>query len=175
LPLAPVTLLILNALSYKIVSEEDLMQQWTSVDEALDFAIENEEEAAQFYTNLAGRMERPWMREIFTGFAQEEEGHKRKLLDVKAGKRLLTAEAKVLNLKIGDYLVEGKPTKDLDYQQALILAMHKEKRAFKMYIDLAAATEDASLKELFMGLAQEEAKHKLRFEIEYDDYVMTEN
>ncbi|MEW6112313.1 MAG: ferritin family protein [Thermodesulfobacteriota bacterium] len=151
------------------------MQQWTSVDEVLDFAIKNEEEAAQFYTDLARRMERPWMSEIFKSFALEEEGHKRKLLDVKAGKRLLASAAKVLDLKIGDYLVEGKPTKDLDYQQALILAMHKEKRAFKMYTDLAGATDDAGLKDLFLGLAQEEAKHKLRFEIEYDEFVMTEN
>ena len=87
----------------------------------------------------------------------------------------MASAAKVLDLKLGDYLVEGKPTKDLDYQQALILAMHKEKRAFKMYIDLAGATDDAGLKDLFLGLAQEEAKHKLRFEIEYDEYVMTEN
>jgi rubrerythrin len=152
-----------------------MMQQWASVDEVLDFAIKNEEEAAEFYTHLAGRMERPWMSEIFKSFALEEEGHKRKLLDVKAGKRLLASAAKVLDLKLGDYLVEGKPTKDLDYQQALILAMHKEKRAFKMYIDLAGATDDAGLKDLFLGLAQEEAKHKLRFEIEYDEYVMTEN
>jgi len=53
--------------------------------------------------------------------------------------------------------------------------MKKEKKAFKMYTDLAATTEDAGLQSVFLGLAQEEAKHKLRFEIEYDDYVMTEN
>jgi hypothetical protein len=28
---------------------------------------------------------------------------------------------------------------------------------------------------VFSALAQEEAKHKLRFELEYDDFVMTEN
>ena len=150
------------------------MDQWKSVDEVLDFAIANEEEAAQFYTELAAKMDRPWMSKIFKEFAREEEGHKRKLLDVKAGKKLAPVEGKVLDLKIGDYLVEMEASPDMDYQDALILAMQKEKRAFRMYSDLAEAADDDNLKTLFTSLAQEEAKHKLRFEIEYDERVMTE-
>jgi len=151
------------------------MEQWKSVDEILNFAISKEEEAYNFYTNLAGRMERPWMSKIFKKFAQEEMGHKRKLQEVKAGKKLISAERKVLDLKIGDYLVDAQISTTMDYQEALIVAMKKEKKAFKMYMDLSEATDDANVKSTFIGLAQEEAKHKLRFEIEYDDYVLTEN
>jgi rubrerythrin len=151
------------------------MEQWKSVDEILDFAIGQEEQAAKFYTDLSNRMDRPWMSEIFKQFAQEELGHKKKLQDIKAGKRLMPAQSKVLDLKIGDYLVEPDPAGELDYQQALMVAMKKEKKAFKMYTDLAAATDDENISAIFLSLAQEEAKHKLRFEIEYDDYVMTEN
>jgi len=151
------------------------MQQWKSVDEVLDFAIEQEEKAFQFYTDLAGRMDRPWMSKIFKDFAQEEKGHKKKLEDVKSGKRLIAAAQKVLDLKLSDYLVDTEPSPHMDYQQALLLAMKKEKKAFKMYNDLAGSTDDASLQAVFLSLAQEEAKHKLRFEIEYDDFVMTDN
>jgi rubrerythrin len=151
------------------------MQQWKSVDEILDFAIGQEQQAFEFYTDLSGNMERPWMSEIFKGFAQEELGHKRKLEEIKSGKRLIASQSKVLDLKIGDYLVDVEPSKDMDYQQALVVAMKKEKKAFKMYNDLAAATEDGALQTIFLSLAQEEAKHKLRFEIEYDDYVMKDN
>jgi len=151
------------------------MQQWKSVDEVLDFAIGQEQEAFQFYTDLSARMDRPWMSEIFKSFAQEELGHKRKLEDIKVGKKLLPSQSKVLDLKIGDYLVDVEPNREMDYQQALIVAMKKEKKAFKMYNDLAAVVEDGSLQTVFMSLAQEEAKHKLRFEIEYDDYVMKDN
>ena len=151
------------------------MQQGKSVDEILDFAIGQEEQAAQFYTGLAGRMDRPWMSQIFKDFAKEEMWHKTKLLEVKSGKRLMAAEQKVLDLKIGDYLVDVEPTDHMDYQEALVVAMKKEKKAFKMYIDLAGATDDTNLQTVFMSLAQEEAKHKLRFEIEYDDFVTTEN
>jgi rubrerythrin len=151
------------------------MQQWKSVDEILDFAIAQEEQAAQFYTDLAGTVERPWMSQIFKEFAQEEKGHKKKLQEVKDGKRLLHAETKVLDLKLSDYLVEGEPDAKMDYQQALVLAMKKEKKAFKMYTDLAAAATEPGVQSLFLSLAQEEAKHKLRFEVEYDDFVMSEN
>jgi rubrerythrin len=151
------------------------MEQWLSVDEVLNYAIGQEEEAHRFYTDLAGRMDRPWMSKIFRGFAQEELGHKKKLEDVKAGKKLILPEKKVLDLKIADYLVEAQVSATMDYQEALVVAMKKEKKAFKMYMALSEATDDENLKALFIGLAQEEAKHKLRFELEYDDYVLTEN
>ena len=63
----------------------------------------------------------------------------------------------------------------MDYQSALILAMKKEKAAFRLYTDLAASTEDEGIRDLFQGLAQEEAKHKLRFEVEYDDDFLRDN
>lgn len=151
------------------------MKQWNSVNEILDFAIQNEEEAAQFYTDLSEKMSRPAMRGIFKGFAQEEMGHKAKLLKIKTAGTLEPSVKEVVDLKIGDYLVDVDPDSDLTYQKALILAMKKEKAAFKLYSDMAQATSDPGVKDLFLMLAQEEAKHKLRFEIEYDDEIMTDN
>ena len=146
-----------------------------TVDQALDFAIKGEEESYQFYTDLAGRVQKQWIGDLFKSFAREEKGHKAKLQAVKEGKLLLHAEGKIQDLKIAEYVVEQQPSPELDYQQALILAMKKEKKAFKLYTDLAGTTEDKNLKETFLALAQEEAKHKLRFEIEYDEHVLTEN
>ena len=107
------------------------MEQWKSVDEILDFAIGQEEQAAHFYTDLSGRMDRPWMSEIFKEFAKEEMWHKSKLLEVKSGKRLIAAEQKVLDLKIGDYLVDVEPTDHMDYQQALVVAMKRRRKPSK--------------------------------------------
>lgn len=115
------------------------------------------------------------MKEIFLNFAKEEAGHKKKLTDIKAGKRFAPSSKKIADLKIGDYLVDVEPSDKLDYQQALVLAMKKEKKAFKLYTDLAASSGDDEMEQTFLSLAQEEAKHKLRFELEYDDYIMTEN
>ena len=146
-----------------------------SVDEILDFAIRKEEEAAETYTDLAGKMERAHMRQVFEDFAREELGHKEKLLQIKGGKLLLPVAEKVMDLKIADYLEDVEPSPVLDSPQALILAMKEEKAAFKMYTFLAEAADDENLRATLLGLAQEEAKHKLRFEIEYDEYVLAED
>jgi rubrerythrin len=150
------------------------MTKPSTVDEILDFAIEREEEAADFYSNLAGTAKQPAMREAFEQFAREERGHRAKLMNVKAGKRLLSSSQKIDDLKIADYAVAEKPTERISYRDALVLAMKREKAAFRLYSDLASRTEDAEIRDLLLGLAQEEAKHKLRFEIEYDD-ALTQN
>lgn len=151
------------------------MKEWNSVEAILDFAIENEENAAKFYRELAGLTKMQHMKQVFEGYACEEDGHKAKLVHIKAGGSLEPATIKVMDLKIGDYLVDKKPSPELDYQDSLILAMKMEKAAFKLYTDLAESTDDPQLRELFLSLAQEEAKHKLRFEIEYDDNIYVEN
>ena len=151
------------------------MNQWKSAEEVLDFAIQNEEAAAAFYRDLAGQMQSDSIRKVFEDFAREEDGHKAKLLGVKKSGSMVPAVGQILDLKIGDYLVDAEPSANMDYQQALILAMKQEKAAFRLYTDLAAATNDGDLRALMLALAQEEAKHKLRFEIEYDEYVLTEN
>ena len=109
-------------------------------------------------------------------FSQEELGHKKRLERIKSGGEIVASDAKVQDLKIGDYLVEVSTSRDdLSYQEALIVAMKEEKAAFKLYSDLAARTDDDAAKEILLILAQEEAKHKLRFEIEYDDQILREN
>jgi rubrerythrin len=148
-----------------------------SVNELLDFAIGKEEEAYLFHMNLSERVEHPSMKELFRRFAQEEKKHKAKLEAVKKGKKLISAEEKVVNLKIADYTVEVDvdATEEFDYQKALLVAMHREKASFKLYTDLAAITDDEELRELLLGLANEEAKHKLYFEREYDEHILTED
>jgi rubrerythrin len=146
-----------------------------SVDEILDFAIAREAEAVTFYAGLASRMTNPAMRKAFEDFSREESGHQAKLQAVKANRRLLPAQGKVLDLQLADYLVAGDDHPDMDYGAALVIAMKREKAAFRLYSDLAQTTDDEGLRETFLGLAQEEAKHKLRFELEYDEHVLTEN
>ncbi len=146
-----------------------------NLEEILDFAIEREQEAHDFYVDLAKKAERPGMDGLFSQFAREEMGHKKKLENIKKGSRSFAPAKQVVDLKIGDYLVDVEPSATVTYQNALILAMKKEKVAFQLYTDLAAQTDDAEIKAIFEGLAQEEAKHKLRFEVEYDDMILTEN
>jgi rubrerythrin len=155
--------------------EKNTMTEWKSIEDVLDFAIGEEEAAAGFYEELSTKMKHQHMRQIFLDFADEEKGHKAKLLKVKGGQAMISSGSKVSDLKIGDYLVDIDPVSDIDYQQALTFAMKKEKAAFKLYTNLAATVKDKALRETFLGLAQEEAKHKLRFEVEYDEEILREN
>ena len=150
------------------------MDRFGSVDQILDFAIAHEIEAHEFYEELADKMDDPAMHDAFKAFAIEEMGHKMKLEAVKAQEFSLR-EDKVTTLDIADYVVEVEPKADMSYADALILAMKKEKAAYRLYLDMAAAAEAEELTDLFLALAQEEAKHKLRFEIEYDDVILKED
>ena len=150
------------------------MDKLDSFEDVLDFAIENEMEANQFYTDLAQQMTNPSTREVFETFAREELGHKAKLEAIKQNKEVQPAK-NVADLHIADYVVEVEPGPEMDYQDALVLAMKKEKAAFRLYLELANQVANEEQKSLFLSLAQEEAKHKLRFEIEYDEVVLKEN
>ncbi len=152
------------------------MAEKVTVDAILDFAIEQEQRAADWYTDIAGKAKSTGMRDVFVQFAKEERGHKAKLIDVKTGRAFLSSsDQHIPDLKITDYVVDEEPTADIDYQGALILAMKKEKAAFRLYNDLASRTDNEEIKSILLGLAQEEAKHKLRFELDYDENVLTEN
>ena len=151
------------------------MKQFKTIDDILDFAIENETEAYKFYTGLAAKMDNPTMKQVFLDFAAEEQNHRKLLENAKKGKTINIGGDKIADLKIAEYAVDIVPTPDMDYQAALILAMKKEKKAFQLYSDLAAAAKDPTVKKLFASLAQQEAKHKLRFELEYDEVVLKED
>jgi rubrerythrin len=150
------------------------MGEFDSIDKVLEFAIAREIEANQFYMELAGQMANPTMRQVFEEFAKEELGHKAKLEAMKTDRTMEPAK-KVINLKIADYIVDGESGPNMEYQDALILAMQKEKASFRLYTDLAAEVENEDQQKIFLALAQEEAKHKLYFETEYDDVILQEN
>ena len=50
-----------------------------------------------------------------------------------------------------------------------------ERAAYELYSDMAEKIPAGKLREVFTGLAREEARHKLFFESEYDERVLTDN
>jgi rubrerythrin len=151
------------------------MKKFTSVDDILDFAIELEQDAVDFYKDLARNSQAPDMKMVFELFAREEIGHKARLLEVKEkGLYEMDAEA-IEDLEISDYLVSIRPSPGMVYSDALVLAMKREKAAFRLYMDLSEKAADQEMKDLFLSLALEESKHKLRFELEYDEHILRDN
>jgi rubrerythrin len=151
------------------------MKEFKNVEDILDFAVRAEQEAVDFYSGLAARSKNEQIKKVFQEFAGEEMKHKSRLLGIREAKTLNLPGETVRDMKIADYLVDVDPRPDMTYSDALILAMKKEKNAFRLYSFLSEETTDPVMKGLFLTLAQEESRHKLRFEIEYDEYILKEN
>ncbi len=144
------------------------MAEFDSDDEILELAIAREEDANQFYMILAERVTSAEMRKVFEDLAKEELEHKAKLeLEVIKTGRVVTATEKPELETKGDTETLG-PDVDMDYKDMLIMGMQKEEASFRLYVDLAGRVINEDARETLLALAEEEVKHKLRFETEYD-------
>ena len=126
------------------------MNQFKSINDILNFAIASEQEAVDFYTKLSKQATNEAMKEVFLQFAREEMGHKARLTKIKEKQLFEFKEEKVTDLKIADYLVESEAKSDMAYQDFLIVAMNKEKAAFKLYSDLAKIAPNNELRDIFL-------------------------
>ena len=131
----------------------------------LDFAIQREEQAHRFYTLLARWAKTEEMRAVLTNFAQEELQHKATLTSLKRQKAK-PPEEKIRSLRISDYMSDVKPKLEMTYEDKLIYIMKKATDSLRLYRDLAAIAADDDLRNTFLALAQDEAKHKKRFKTE---------
>ena len=148
------------------------MGEGSSIEEIFELAITREVEAHQFYLDLVRRTKNPMMKKIFRELAEEELEHKAKfeLEIMKEGKVVATAE-KAADFNLSSYLENAEDVREMDYKDMLIMAIAKEKRSVRFYIELAALVKDKESRDVLVSLAEEEAKHEARFQIEYDQLV----
>jgi rubrerythrin len=146
------------------------MRKLRFVDEVLDFAIAGEINAHELYIKMAAMVENPWMCRTIEGFAQDELQHRAKLEAVKAGKIALERE-EVGDLGIADTLEDIKPHAGMDYRELLVFVIKKENISHRLYAIMASVFSEPELKDIFRKLAEEEADHKRRFEIEYESLM----
>ena len=148
------------------------MKPINSLEEVLNFAIGEEQAAVKFYTSLAAQTPSAEMRLVLEEFAQEERKHEARLKQMQAQGIRPASSPQTPDLKIADYLVEIKPGPALSYRELLMLAMQKELAAVRMYTALIDQVAEPGLQDVFRQLAQEETKHKLKFETEYDNVMV---
>jgi rubrerythrin len=144
-----------------------------SIEDILAYAIEKEEEAVAFYTDIAEQEAFSGVRATFQEFAEEEKKHAAMLRSFKSDKDKIAAyELKwIPDMKRSNYVVNMEYRKGMDYADILRLAMKREEKALALYNDMQRKTEDADYIRLFQVLAQEEAKHKQFLETMFDDYM----
>lgn len=140
--------------------------------EVIQFAIDKEIEAFNFYTSASQNSKYSGGKELFLSLAKEEEGHRRLLENLNMEKISEKRIEKVPDLHISDYMVEVEMRPDLSYAEMLRIAMKREEKSLKLYNDMKESNTDEDLKNLFTLLSNEEAKHKLRLEKIYDDEIL---
>jgi rubrerythrin len=146
------------------------MKKLSTMKDVLDFAISGESKAAELYTKMAATAENPWMRKTLESFAEEELQHHNKLKAVRAGRNALVREC-IADLGIADKLDDVEPHPDMDYPDLLVFAIKKENASHGLYKRLASIFTEPELQETFLALAEQEAEHKRRFEMEYESLM----
>ena len=142
-------------------------------EEMIEFAIEKEIGAFNFYTKASQVAKYSGARELFVDFSKEEEKHRKLLEDITAEKIAeLKVEKAVPDLKISDYMVDVEFNPDLSYADILRMAMKMEERSLKLYTDLKETAPGQEIHKLFDFLAQQEAKHKYAIEKKYDEDIL---
>ncbi|MDQ1328935.1 MAG: hypothetical protein QG641_2221 [Candidatus Poribacteria bacterium] len=144
-------------------------------EDIISFAMQWEEDSANLYKEMIKLTKNPNVKAMFEEFEAEEEGHKAIIDKLSKNKVTDLQLQNVTDLKISDYLIDMTFRPDMDYQDILIIAMKREEKAVKMYTDMLAKVKDSEAQKLIQFLIQEEAKHKLRLETEYDENVLEEN
>ena len=147
----------------------------TNFQEVVAFALEREKDAVEFYRSCMDKVPRREMKDALQEMAEEEEKHVRMLENLKIDHVEESQIDEIPNLKISDYLVDMAFDPDMNYRDLLILAMKREESAYNLYQQFASKSSDPRIKKLFEVLAQEELKHKNRFETEYDEHVFQED
>jgi rubrerythrin len=149
--------------------------QFENLKAIIDFAIEKEKEAAEFYESIAKEESAAGSKNMYKEFALEEKKHQTLLENIdKKGVALGLADYKfkwITDIKRSDYTVAMEYGKNMAYNEILMIAMKREENALKLYNTLLENTDNPEQKTVFKVLCQEEAKHKLALETLYDDYM----
>ena len=150
------------------------MLEFDSMQDVLDFAIQLEIAAQQFYAELSARATRPAVVEYFTDLIAEEKLHEQKLRELKESEFMISSD-KIKEANIAGY-IDAMPNKpNMSYKDAVKLAYDKEKAARMLYSILADLSEDVELKQIFTLLAAQEQGHANYFKEEYDMICLSEN
>jgi len=137
----------------------------------IGIAIDREIEACDFYTNLAGKVGDPTVRDTLDFLAAEERRHREFLERYRDGRyesdTLRVAD--VVDYKIAEYLEAPDIEKDMDSAEVYLVAAHRELQSYRFYQALADLHPDGEAKDMLLRIASEEMKHKEKVEYLYSN------
>lgn len=135
----------------------------------IDMAISKEEAACNFYRELANTVQETEARDTLNFIAAEEEQHRLMLV----GHRHAGFNADSVSPKAEGYsdltelIEEPDPDPDIDPKNIYLIAAHREKKAYELYLFLASVQNDEDIRGFLLKMAGEELKHKEKMEYFY--------
>lgn len=145
-----------------------------SFEKLISIAITREEEAYEFYMDAANQAELKSSAKLLEDLAQQEVGHKKKLMSALKSDVCETFTCKTVEefeeMDLSKYLLEIPLDPSSGPQDILIVAMKREEAAYDFYKALSELTTSGSHRTVFETLAGEEKGHKERLEKMYDEH-----
>lgn len=154
-----------------------------SFEEVISYAISRETQAANFYEIYGEKAEKLATKSMFKELAAEEKKHKKLLEEFTLEQLKNFKPLKLEDLGLSAIIKDAKFSQDMEYADALRMAIKREEESIKLYRVLADETlkdETAcktpegrnQLKKLFDFLVEQEKQHKNKLEAEYDTVVL---
>ena len=145
------------------------MQTFETYEAILEFGVLKERQANRFYLAMAQRVADEQISRLFEELAAEELQHKANLeLELMKAGRVVDTAPDTEEIDNADYIISDSSQLDMDFSDVLDLAVAKEDAAFRLYIDMAAKAKSQESRDMLLAMAQEEVRHKMRFETERD-------
>jgi rubrerythrin len=136
----------------------------------IDTAIQREEAAYRFYTDLLGLVADQSVKDTVQWIAQEERKHKTFLVQYRdrgGDAEALRDAGDVVYYKISEYLEEPDVSADMTRQDIFLVASHREARSHQFYLALAQLHPEGETRRMLEQMAGEELRHKEKMEYLY--------
>lgn len=145
------------------------MKSEQTLDAIFAMAIDREEAANLFYTELARRVRNRSVKETFETLAKEELSHRALLQTLQADPQLGAKIKSVSDFQVAESEAAPDVRPDMPLRDAVALAMKKEQQAVALYRGLSLSATDAATRALFENLTNMELGHKSKLEAVFVD------
>jgi len=143
-----------------------------SITDVIEFAIDREKNALDFYLQCMNRAKNPGVRTFFQEMAEEEASHMKLLMDIDLSANPDFTPAAADDPGLSDYMIDVGFRPEISYQEALVMAMKKEEKAHAFYAAWKDRCGSGHTHRVFTFLAAEEKKHKEKIETLYDGEIL---
>jgi len=125
----------------------------------IEFAIDKEQEAVDFYETLAKRTDDDEVITVLHRMAALEALHRDRLQRIEMQALASQGGEPFVGLSLDDYRVAVPDIDQLSYDDLLGIATAREQASANLYADLAASVADRAAQSVFLTLADEERGH----------------